>query len=194
MTAHSKSTDPEEHGNFGKACAPGYKPAAFFFKQTSRQGELRLVAWSGNLDQVKSTYYKLLELFPDDVAVLLKTEPEDDEPQNRQRWIRFHGYSSVRDVREAIRAHEDYVFEDGHHQLFIRRMDTDEYFGLDEFGVLYIYPHDARRFVDVLESAGYAQRKNELLSDIGHWRYAPGNSDEMRESLISKLLLHDASQ
>ena len=60
-----------------KAVRPGYAPPAFYFKQTSREGGTRWVAWARNSKRARDVINPLLRLMPSDLDVLLKLDKGD---------------------------------------------------------------------------------------------------------------------
>jgi hypothetical protein len=151
-----------------KAVAQDYHPSAFFFSEQSERGDVRWVAWSPQLAQLKRLVYALLDLFTSgDAGVLLKVDKQNvaDGPV----WTRYHGQAPLDEVIAAIRAHERMIFQDGYTQLCVRDLTTADYLALDEYDVLYIYGDD-ERFPAACRDCGFEQRDEALVSEQGHWR------------------------
>ena len=76
-----------------KAARDGYSPAPFVFQEQIAGGDARLVAWTGDVDQLRRLFLHLVSLLPETVDVLLKVEPErhevlvGDGPHWRQ-WVK----------------------------------------------------------------------------------------------------------
>lgn len=176
--------------DYGKAVAPGYEPSPFFFRQFNEERGTRIVAWSGELEQMKRTLYSFLSRFPDDLVILLKVEDSDAgrDDEGVPTFKRYRGDASRTQVVEAVRHHERYVFLDGHHQLCVRCADSGEYFAFDEDGILWLYPNIADEWASMLVANGFSESApQKLLSNLPHWQFTPAESEEMRNSLIQGL-------
>jgi hypothetical protein len=167
-----------------KAVVQGYAPRPFFFAQTSPQGSIRRVAWTGDLPQLKRLVYAILRHFTANALVLMKVGKEDvaDGPV----WTRYHGEAPLAKVIQAMQANERMVFQDGYTQLCVRDADTGDYIALDEHGVLYIYSDDPV-FAQICTDSGLSEREEALISEHGHWRRALDNADDLQHRFISAL-------
>jgi hypothetical protein len=179
--------------DYGKAVAPGYEPASFFFRQFNEELGTRIVVWAGELGQMKRAVFSFLSRFPDEVEVLLKVEDENAERDDGQPCFRrYHGEVRRELLLEAVRHHERYIFLNGHHQFCVRCRESGEYFAYDEDGILWLYPNVADEWVRVLLGNGFSESKpQKLLGAFPHWQYTPADSDKMCESLIQGLGLKD---
>lgn len=176
-------------GKFGKAAATNYSPKPFYFVQTSPQQEVRIPCWSFDPELLAELMLKLLADFPDQVSVLTKFKPESDEDSD---WHRYHGLCSNRAVEHAIAKFRKFLLQDSSHQFLVRNPDTGEYFALDDYGILWLYPADKPR-EDVLTATGFENKLQELIYERGCWkRRLPDSQQRMRE-LVDFLLLEDVA-
>ena len=166
-----------------KAIREGYSPNPFTFRQVSEHGT-RVVAWTGNIQQLKRGLLAALERFPDTVEILLKTET--DAASERGGWRRFLGMTDKPTLVDLASACEQLVFSDGGSILCIRRVDTGEYLALDEHGILFVYSSDTA-FMRVLEQIGFERRVEALLYEAAHWHIRPPKCEEQEQWFIDRL-------
>ena len=172
----------------GKAAAPNYCPAPFYFVQTAPNGDIRIPCWSSDPATLGDLMLKVLAAFPADVSVLIKTRVEDGSAEDP--WRRFHGYCSKKAVEHVLIRFREFLLRDSTHQFLVRNTDSGEYFALDDYGVLWLYPND-RSIEGLLKSMGFEDKAQELIYERGCWKYTPGNSEQKRQELIDFLLLSD---
>src|SRR5215831_3109881 len=111
-----------------KAARDGYSPAPFVF-QERMAGGARLVAWTGDVDQLRRLFLHLVSLLPETVDVLLKVEPDlkptsaddDDERANSvDDWQRYIGECPRSVLLRGMAMCDAFVFSDSRCQLLIR--------------------------------------------------------------------------
>jgi hypothetical protein len=168
-----------------KAWASEYGVRPFFFIQTS-QARKRVIAWSGDAEQVKSAFYRLLEHFPFDVEVMLKImfSLEDQEPQ----WQKFHAHVNRTQLIQAVQQNELYVFSDGMNQIWIRDTETKEYFAFDEHGIFFIYS-GSTAFSETLTELGFQEKYEDPIYSRSHFHHRPAQLEYMEMKFVSELNL-----
>ena len=134
--------------------------------------------------------YATLETFPNEVEVLLKLHELDDEGE--ERWARYYQQTTLHKVQEAIRSNEEYVFQDGFHQLCIKRPDNGEFIALDDHDVLFIYSGE-EIFQNLCREAGFEERMDRLISEVEHWHHGPKDAEKLRDKFIKVLDLEAVS-
>ena len=141
-----------------KAGVDGYGPPPFFFAQTSPEGAIRRVAWSGDVGQLKRLAYATLRHFSRHARVVLQVDKQDvtDGPV----WTRYHGEAPLAKVTAAVRDHERLIFQDGYTQLCVKDDDTGDYLALDEYGLLWIHS-DEEAFADTCRACGFEEREED---------------------------------
>lgn len=169
-----------------KAVREGYAPAPFVFEERHESGDVRFVAWTSDLAQLKGLVYAVLEQFPDQVEVLFKTETGGET--GRDGWQRYCAVVPRVAVVEAIRAVEELVFHDGGSMICIKRIDNGDYLALDEHATLFIYSSD-RAYLQLCTQRGFENRVNELISATGHWQVRPAHHEGEEKQLIKMLAL-----
>lgn len=174
-------------GEFGKAAAPNYDPKPFYFLQTSPEGEFRIPCWSPDPELLAALMLKLLADFPDEVRVLVKVKAESAENAD---WHRYHGYCSKRAVERAITKFRRFLLRDSSHQFLVRDPDSGEYFALDDYGILWLYPTDRPR-QELLTAMGFEDKLQELIYAHGCWTRQLPDSQQRLRKLIDFLLLED---
>ena len=172
---------------FGKAAAANYRPKPFYFIQTSPEGEVRIPCWSSDPELLATLMLKLLANLPDQVRVLVKVKAESAEDAD---WHRYHGYCRKRAVEHAITKFRKFLLRDSGHQFLVRDPDSSEYFALDDYGILWLYPSDKTR-EELLAAMGFENKIQELISDRGCWKRKLPDAQERLRELIDFLLLED---
>lgn len=171
--------------NSVKAWAKEYETEPFYFIQTSDVRK-RVIAWSGNPEQVKAAFYKLLEQFPYDVEIMLKImfSLEDKEP----KWQKFRAITSRSKLEEAVQKNELYVFADGMNQLWVRNPENKEYFAFDEHGIFFVYS-GSEAFPELFSSLGFQERYEEPLYARSHFHHRPSHLEYLEMKFVSDLNL-----
>jgi hypothetical protein len=171
--------------NSVKAWADDYRADPFYFVQTSAD-RTRIIAWSGNPDQVKNAFYALLDHFPFDVEVILKVmlSPEQNEPQ----WHKYHAEINLSKLTDGICKNESYVFTDGTNQFWVRNPETKEYFAFDDHGVFYIYS-DSPTFPELFGSLGFQEKLMSPIYSKPHFHHRPADVKRLERNFVSDLNL-----
>lgn len=170
-----------------KAALEGYAPAPFFFRQFHPDGDERWVSWTPKLGMLKETVYAILDSFPDDVEVLWK-HYDNEDAEGDPEWIRFMGTVRSSALKDTIRRHESFVFQDASNCLCVKRIDTGEYFALDHKGPLYLYS-DSDWVPQLLTRLGHENRIEKLITDAGHWTRTRPDNAETRQAIATELNL-----
>jgi hypothetical protein len=177
----------------GKAYSKDYVEKPFFFIQTSSQGAIRLIAWAFERSRNKALVQGFLNYFPNEAQLLFKCKDPEEEDEKAD-WQRFHGWTKKEHLLLAVEAHEDVVFRDGYSQLCVRYFPGNDYFVIDEFGVIYVYSNDPH-FREILKEKGYDEVKPKwLISDKFHYRYTINEVKARRASFIKSLQLYDVAK
>ncbi|EEF58049.1 hypothetical protein [Pedosphaera parvula] len=171
--------------NSVKAWAKEYGAEPFYFIQTS-EARTRLIAWSGNPEQVKSAFYKLLEHFSFDVEVMLKImfSLEDKDPM----WQKFRAVVNRSKLVDVVHKNEAYVFADGMNQLWIRNQENKEYFAFDDHGIFFVYS-SSPVFTELFSSLGFQERYEEPLYARSHFHHRPSHLEYLEMKFVSDLNL-----
>src|SRR5437867_6911272 len=111
-----------------KAVREGFAPPPFAFEERNENGDVRFVAWTPDIAQLKRTLYAVLGQFPEQVEVLFKTETGGES--GRDGWQRYCGVAELVAVVEAIRESEELVFHDGCSMICVKLLDTGDYIAL----------------------------------------------------------------
>ncbi len=142
---------------------------------------MRWLVHAHTVELRKKTFYHLLDSFPDDLTVNI-LDINQDTGSSRL----YVGECFNKDVQDAMRQHESYVFFDGAHQLSIVRQDTGEFFAFDEHDVFVLYFDPKDHFV-WLRDVGYHEGPETMIWDSAHIHLRPPDANSMRDSLISVL-------
>jgi hypothetical protein len=169
-----------------KAVREGYAPPPFVFEERHESGEIRFVAWTPDVLQLKRTLYAVLERLPEQVEVLFKTETGGESA--RDGWQRYFATADLAAVVEAIREAEELIFHDGGSMICVKDAGTGDYIALDEHATLFIYSSD-RTYLMLFEGLGFENRMNALISAAGHWQVRPARHQEQERSFIERLNL-----
>jgi hypothetical protein len=169
-----------------KAYREGYAPDPFVFEERNDSGDVRFVAWTPDVARLKRLVYAILDMFPDRVEVLFKTETGAES--GRDGWQRYSAESTRTAIVEATRDSEELIFHDGGSMLCVKRMDDGAYLALDEHATLFIYSDD-RTYLTVCEQLGFENRVTELVSDAPHWHHRPAHCEEHEQRFIRRLAL-----
>lgn len=172
-----------------KAVRQDYSPGPFFFAQTNASGAVRLVGWTGDVSQLESLFYRLMDELPDDVDVLLKIKREESaENRPDDPWQRYHGPASRAAVVKAVESCAAAIFQDSEVQLCVRDPLTSEYVVLDEDGIVFVYS-DAACFQQVFRECGFVKQLGTLINEAGRWNYSPQTGPDARARFIEQLRL-----
>jgi hypothetical protein len=165
-----------------KAVRPGYAPPPFYFKQTTKNGRIRWVAWPGNAARARTVFTALLRLMPEDVEVLLKLDKQDtgDGPA----FTRYHGSADRDRLLEAIDGASDLSYRDGYTQLCVREPDSGEYVVLDEHGLIFVYS-DAALVPPLAEHL--TEQPTELINEGGAWRRRTPTANDQSRKFVRRL-------
>jgi len=169
-----------------KAVREGYAPPPFVFEERHESGDIRFVAWTPDIPQLKRTLYAVLERLPEQVEVLFKTETGGGSA--RDGWQRYFATADLIAVVEAIREAEELIFHDGGSMICVKDVVTGDYIALDEHATLFIYSSD-RAYLMLCERLGFENRKNDLISAAGHWQVRPAHHQEQERTFIDRLNL-----
>jgi hypothetical protein len=173
----------------------GYSPPPFVFEEEASSGESRLVAWTGNMDQLQKLFHRLLSMLPDPVEVLFKVESElriaqsDDDGSLADvvdRWDRYFGGCRMGVVLRATGICNALIFQDSRCQLLVRDPGSHDYLVLDEVGVIYVYSDDVR-FRDACVAEGFEQRPEELIRAQPHWRHCVKDGAALSRRFVREL-------
>lgn len=174
-----------------KAYRPDYNSPPFYYLENAPDYSV-IIAWSPDAEQMKALMWNLLETFPDQVDILLKSLLPEEHPIDGW-YCRYHGHATLATVRDAITQHQRYVFEIGFDVLCLRKDESYEYIALDEYGVLYYYTDSEETFPS-FEAAGFANEQHELVSDGPRYMKCNEQADQWRDSFIAQLGLEEVHQ
>lgn len=156
------------------------------FEEPHEDGDVRFVAWTADIAQLKRLVYAILKRFPDRVEVLFKSETKGEA--ERDGWQRYCAEAERTAVVEAIQAAEELVFHDGGSMLCVKRLDNGDYIALDEHATLFIHSGD-RAYLRLCERLGFENRVNELVGDAGHWQVRPAHHEDQEKRFVDRLAL-----
>jgi hypothetical protein len=180
MDAIEVPPSPTVRARAPKAVCEGYAPGPFFFAE--RRGDVvRLVAWTGDVAQLRRLVDAVLDRFPARVRVALTIRSE----QATDGWLRYDGDCELATVRAALAAHEEAALQDGDAQLTVET-ETGERLTLDDVGVLYL-PSASAELEQACVATGFAKRREELIGRGGGWRRTVAG--DVRHRLIGALRL-----
>jgi len=176
----------EPTGNAIKAWAPDYTATPFYFEQKFEKFN-RLAAWTDDPAQFKSAFFATVELLPDPLEILLKTDAgraDDGEPL----WTRYCGLRRRDAFIAAVKANEFFVFADGAHQLTVKDPAKEHYLTLDEHGIFFMYePTPANH--EVFRNLGFAERESPLIYALPHYQRVSSDPTLQRRFIKSLGLL-----
>jgi len=167
------------HARAPKVVRDGYAPGAFFYPE---RHTARLVAWTGDVSQLRALVERVLDRFPRAVRVVMTIRSD----QATDGWIRYDGDCDLGVVRATIAAHEECVFQDGESQLTIEANETGDRLTIDDVGVLHL-PGASPDLEQLCVAAGFNKRREELIGRGGGWRRAVAG--DVRQQLIAALRL-----
>lgn len=176
--------------NHLKAWAREYEEAPFFFEQQSSRGP-RLVAWSEESDQTKKAFYAVLERLPEKIDVLLKISVSESTKE-KPLWARYCAVVARDQLLKVVKAHEQYVFSDGMHQLCLKDPDSGRYLAFDDHGIFFLYsplPED----VELFKKLGFENRFADPLYGAPHFQHTNADSEKMEMKFITALGLERAN-
>jgi len=165
-----------------KAVRDGYAPAPFFFEQSNAEDGIRLVAWTGNLDQLRSLFRSIVESFSDNLELLFKTDTDSEDGQ----WTRFHGSVPSWKFKQAISTFDELIFRDGGSVLCVKDSRIGDYLALDQNGIFFLYSNKPI-YPSIFQAHGFDMRQNELIDEKPHWNVRPKNASEDGKKFIQEL-------
>lgn len=167
-----------------KSVRGDYSPNPFYFIEHNEEYALsRIVAFTQDVNQLKTLFKEIIEYFPQEIDVLFKILDGND-------FDRFHGIIEKYKLLVTLNKFEEFVFEDGSFQLCIKFPDNDEYVALDEHGVLFIYSLD-EFFINKLEKNNFIARKEEMIFLKPHYHHMIKDSEIFAQKFIEELELEE---
>lgn len=165
-----------------KASHPDYNPAPFFFVERNSEGNVRLVAWTGEIDQLRTSFRRVIDGWEDTLDVLFKTEQNPETGD----WTRYYGRLSAPKFKDAIPTFDEIIFRDGGSVLCVKDARSGDYLALDQNGILFVYSNDPG-FVPKFKELGFEMRKNKLIDEKAHWNVHPKNAGAKRKLFVEHL-------
>lgn len=141
------------------------------------------MAWSSDYLNIRKALLALLDTFPAETDVLLKTRRGSSEIKEYDRW---HGDVATPTIQQAISDFPGYVYQCGFDVLCLRNPETHEYLALDEYGLLWFYSREMQRET-TFKNAGFEHKRNPLITDSGLWIVTLQNHEELREAFTRQL-------
>jgi hypothetical protein len=160
-------------------------PLPFFFKKTEN-GRMFVRAWTAELDKMKAVFYAVLERFPEIAGVLIKSIKSRDGEQIT--CDNYYGKNSLDRLCKVFKANEQYIFEDGNHQLYVRKLNSDEYLFLDDHGVFTIN-FKLADFEKVFLDAGFIEQIEKSISGLAHQHNTFKGADRSQAKIVAELSL-----